>query len=66
MKTCSDVARIRVTLDQVIKEAIKVTDRIQNAIDSISTAIMDQFTTLKDATAQTFAWFFGRFPTPTP
>lgn len=61
-ETGADVALMRIKLDQVIKEAIKVAAKICSSTDAFPTVITTQFTNLKDATANTLAYFLRREP----
>lgn len=54
-ETKTDVARLHVKLDRVIKEATKLVAKIQATTDTLSTTIITQFMNLKNATAQTLA-----------
>lgn len=53
-------------LDQVIKEATKIAEKIMATTDTLSISIANQFTNLKDTSAQTLAYFFHYFEQPPP
>lgn len=53
----TDVAKIRLKLDQVIKESVKVATKIQASSDAVTTKISDHFENLKTATVNTLSYF---------
>lgn len=42
-ETCTDVARIRLKLDQVIKEVVKVANKVQATSTAVKTSISEKF-----------------------
>jgi len=49
-ETCADVVKIRLYLDHIIKEVIKVANRVQQSTGVTATSISNQFSILKTAT----------------
>ena len=42
-ETCTDVAHIRLKLDQVIKEVVKVANKVQATSTAVKTSISEKF-----------------------
>lgn len=55
-ETRTDVACLRVMLDQIIKEVTKLAAKIQATIDTFSTTTVTLFMNLNDITSQTLAY----------
>lgn len=65
-ETKTDIAQLRVKLDQVIKEVTRLVAKSQATADTFSTTIVTRCTNLKDTTAKTLAYFFQHHPPTTP
>lgn len=60
-ETSANVPCVRFKLDQVVKEAIKIANKIHPSTDAISTTISIKFSEMKNATVNTIAYFLCRF-----
>lgn len=56
----ADVANLRIKMDQVIKEGIKLANKIRTCTDELSGTLTTQCTALKYATANTIVYLFRR------
>lgn len=65
-ETSVDVVSLGVKLNQVIKKAMKIIAKIKATTYALSTTIVNQFTNLKDVTANTLAYFVHRYEHPLP
>ncbi|KAF3649942.1 hypothetical protein FXO37_18718 [Capsicum annuum] len=63
-KAKTNVAWLRVRLDQVLKEVTKITTKIQTIMGTLSATISTRFSNMKDVITQTLAYLFYHFEHP--